>query len=84
LEEALKKYDMGDDKTIKDIINEVDTDHVSISYKHQNHSTPNPLVGIGKFDMCLQCAHVDFFQHAVISFVLISSIYIVMYVHTFN
>ncbi|KAM3331154.1 hypothetical protein ACQJBY_027289 [Aegilops geniculata] len=27
LEEALKKYDMGDDKTIKDIIAEVDTDH---------------------------------------------------------
>jgi calcium-dependent protein kinase len=29
LEEALKKYDMGDDKTIKEIIAEVDTDHVS-------------------------------------------------------
>ncbi|CAO2208722.1 unnamed protein product [Urochloa humidicola] len=27
LEEALKKYDMGDDKTIKEIIAEVDTDH---------------------------------------------------------
>jgi Ca2+-binding EF-hand superfamily protein len=45
LEEALRKYDMGDDKTIKDIIAEVDTDHVSISCKHQNHSTPNPPNG---------------------------------------
>ncbi|KAF8696950.1 hypothetical protein HU200_036595 [Digitaria exilis] len=32
LEEALKKHDMGDDKTIKDIIAEVDTDHVSIYF----------------------------------------------------
>jgi calcium-dependent protein kinase len=32
LEEALKKYDMGDDKTIKEIIAEVDTDHVSIYF----------------------------------------------------
>jgi len=30
LEEALKKYDMGDDKTIKEIIAEVDTDNVSL------------------------------------------------------
>jgi len=27
LEEALKKYDMGDEATIKEIIAEVDTDH---------------------------------------------------------
>jgi hypothetical protein len=33
LEEALKKYDMGDAATIKDIIAEVDTDHVSNSKK---------------------------------------------------
>jgi hypothetical protein len=31
LEEALKKYDMGDEATIKEIIAEVDTDHVSNS-----------------------------------------------------
>lgn len=28
LESALKKYNMGDEKTIKEIIAEVDTDHV--------------------------------------------------------
>ena len=28
LEHALKKYNMGDEKTIKEIIAEVDTDHV--------------------------------------------------------
>jgi hypothetical protein len=33
LEEALKKYDMGDEETIKEIIAEVDTDHVSNSPK---------------------------------------------------
>jgi len=34
LEEALKKYDMGDEATIKEIIaEEVDTDHVSNSRK---------------------------------------------------
>ena len=33
LEEALKKYDMGDEATIKEIIAEVDTDHVSNSRK---------------------------------------------------
>jgi hypothetical protein len=32
LKEALKKYDMGDDKIIKEIIAEVDTDHVSIFF----------------------------------------------------
>jgi hypothetical protein len=36
LEEALKKYDMGDEATIKDIIAEVDTDHVSNSSKCLN------------------------------------------------
>lgn len=28
LEHALKRYNMGDEKTIKEIIAEVDTDHV--------------------------------------------------------
>lgn len=89
LEEALKKYDMGDDKTIKEIIAEVDTDHVSLSYKHQNHCTSNPLVWDEKFDMCVPCAHVSFFHDVVISFVLLLlgvthlSI-LVMYIHTLN
>lgn len=34
LEQALKKYDMGDEKTIKEIIAEVDADHVSLFYVH--------------------------------------------------
>jgi hypothetical protein len=38
LEEALKKYDMGDEATVKEIIAEVDTDHVSNS-KIQNNLT---------------------------------------------
>jgi hypothetical protein len=38
LEEALKKYDMGDEATIKDIIAEVDTDHVSNSRKSLHKS----------------------------------------------
>jgi calcium-dependent protein kinase len=37
LEEALKKYDMGDDKTIKEIIAEVDSDHVSIYFCNTPH-----------------------------------------------
>ncbi|KAG8069178.1 hypothetical protein GUJ93_ZPchr0005g15653 [Zizania palustris] len=38
LEEALKKYDMGDEATIKEIIAEVDTDHVSHSTKYIDSS----------------------------------------------
>jgi len=34
LESALKKYNMGDDKTIKEIISEVDTDNVRSSVLH--------------------------------------------------
>jgi hypothetical protein len=45
LEEALKKYDMGDDKTIKEIIAEVDTDHVSI-YILQSSSKRSCLANI--------------------------------------
>lgn len=37
LEEALKKYDMGDEATIKEIIAEVDTDHVSNSTKYLSY-----------------------------------------------
>ena len=39
LEEALKKYDMGDEATIKEIIAEVDTDNVSNSSKCLNKFT---------------------------------------------
>lgn len=37
LEHALKKYNMGDEKTIKEIIAEVDTDHVSCTVIHISH-----------------------------------------------
>lgn len=33
LEHALKKYNMGDEKTIKEIIAEVDTDQVSYLFR---------------------------------------------------
>jgi len=34
LESALKKYNMGDEKTIKEIIAEVDTDNVRSYFLH--------------------------------------------------
>ena len=37
LEHALKKYNMGDEKTIKEIIAEVDTDHVCSYFDSHNH-----------------------------------------------